>query len=98
MLFTLRKARWSGDLPVKVYVLADDNPVHVDFVKHSLQLYPRQLRRVWNRRTYSGSGQPPTEVVSLEEMLSQVRRQPGAVGYLPAGAFGDEIKVLEVKR
>lgn len=98
MLFTMRKTRWTEGLPVKVYVLADDNPVHVEFVKQSLQLYPRQLRRVWNRRTYSGSGQPPVEVSSLEEMLSQVRRQPGAVGYLPADMLGDEIKVLEVER
>jgi hypothetical protein len=77
--------------------LADDAPLHANFVKHVLGLYPRQLRRVWDRRTYSGTGQAPQQVGSMTEMLSKVANTPGAVGYLPEHMIEPVVKTLEVR-
>lgn len=97
LIYTLRRTQWPDGQPVRVFVLADDAPLHVDFVKHTLGLYPRQLRRVWDRRTYSGTGQAPHQVDSIAEMLANVANVPGAVGYLPDQKVDPTVKVLEVR-
>jgi ABC-type phosphate transport system substrate-binding protein len=97
LIYTLRRTQWPDGQPVHVFVLADDAPLHANFVKHVLGLYPRQLRRVWDRRTYSGTGQAPQQVGSMTEMLSKVANTPGAVGYLPEHMIEPVVKTLEVR-
>ena len=97
LIYTLRRTQWADGQPVRVFVLPDDDPLHASFVKHSLGLYPRQLRRVWDRRTYSGTGQAPQQVESTAEMLSRIANTPGAVGYLPEQLIEPTVKVLEVR-
>jgi ABC-type phosphate transport system substrate-binding protein len=97
LIYTLRRTQWANGQPIRVFVLPDDAPQHAEFVKHSLGLYPRQLRRVWDRRTYSGTGQAPQQVESVDEMLSSVAGTPGAIGYLPERLIEPTVKVLEVR-
>ena len=42
-----------------VFVLPDADPLHQEFAKRSLDLYPRQLRRVWDRHLFSGAAPFP---------------------------------------
>ena len=55
-LFTLSLTEWRDGTAVTVFVLADDAETHVEFTRKILALYPRQLRRVWDRRLYTGTG------------------------------------------
>lgn len=89
-VFTLRKRFWSDGQPIKVYVLPDSDPVHKDFVKGKLHLFPYQLRQIWNRLVFSGTGVAPVQLDSETEILRAVAREPNAIGYvngapLPAG-------------
>lgn len=95
-LFTMRLSHWSDGTPVQVLVLPDAHPLHREFCKGSLNLYPVQLRRVWERRRYSGEGAQPFEVKSVEEMRRRVAETPGAIGYLPDGASVVGATVLHV--
>lgn len=95
-LFTLRLPRWSDGTGVYVLVLPDAHPLHREFCKGLLNLYPRQLRRVWERHLYSGAGALPIEVGSVEEMRKRVAETPGAIGYLPDGAAVRGARVLHV--
>lgn len=97
LFYTMRQTQWSDGQHVQVFVLSDDAGLHGDFVKNILELYPRQLRRVWNRLLYSGTGQAPNQVESTEEMLYQVANTPGAIGYLPEELVNGDVKVLEVQ-
>ncbi len=97
LLFALRRHHWSDGQPVHVLVLADDTPAHRAFTRQVLKLYPRQLRRIWDIQTYSGTGQPPETVSSLEEMLDRVAGTPGAIGYAPRALVDSRIKIIEVK-
>lgn len=96
LIYTQRRSQWSDGSPVRVFVLADDAPEHKQFVKDRLGLYPRQLRRVWDRLTYSGTGQAPQQVESVDEMLQRVSSTPGGVGYLSDQAVRSSVQVLEV--
>lgn len=96
LLFTMRLLRWPDGAKVRVFVLPDEHPLHRDFSKRSLDLYPRQLRRVWDRHLFSGSGAVPLEVDTVEEMLGRVARTPGAIGYVPDGFATKAVRVLHV--
>ncbi|MCO6412443.1 MAG: hypothetical protein J5I92_06835 [Thiogranum sp.] len=81
-IFSMRLRQWPDGTPVTVFVLPTTHPVHVDFCKEVLGVFPHQLQRAWDRLVYSGTGQAPVEVDSLEEMRQRVQETPGAVGYV----------------
>jgi ABC-type phosphate transport system substrate-binding protein len=82
LFFTMRLQYWPNKRPVTVFVLPDDHPLHIAFAKTILGLFPYQLRRVWDRQLFSGTGQAPITVANEEEMLRRVATTPGAIGYL----------------
>lgn len=81
-MFGMRLRAWPDGTPVRVFVLKDDDPVHVSFCTEVLQIYPYQLRQNWDRLVYSGTGQPPIVVDSQTELIRRVAETPGAVGYV----------------
>ncbi len=81
-MFGMRQTSWADGTPVRVFVLPDKHPLHGEFCKEILNIYPYQLRQSWDRLIYSGTGQAPTEVLSEEEMLARVSSTPGAIGYV----------------
>jgi ABC-type phosphate transport system substrate-binding protein len=98
-IFGMRVRTWPDGTPVRVYVLEDDDPTHVEFCKSVLRIYPYQLRQNWDRLVYSGTGQPPIGVSSEQELLRLVAQTPGAIGYLnrkETPVRGDRLKVLNV--
>lgn len=82
MIFTMRLPRLADNTPVRVFVLPDDHPLHQRFAKVLLGLFPYQLRQVWDRQLYSGTGQAPTPVASESDMIRRVAATPGALGYV----------------
>ncbi len=81
-IFTLRTLYWPNGERIRVFVLPDNNEVHKEFVKEKLGMFPHQLRRTWNRMTYTGTGQPPVTVDSIAEMLDKVQHTDNAIGYI----------------
>lgn len=96
-IFSMRLRTWPDGTPVRVFVLDDDQALHVKFAKKRLDIYPHQLRYSWDRLVYSGTGQAPTEVASEKEMLEKVAATPGAIGYLPESLINDKVHVLMIK-
>jgi ABC-type phosphate transport system substrate-binding protein len=96
-IFAMKLKQWPGDGPIKVFVLPDRYPLHVRFSKQILDLFPVQLRLVWDRQVFSGTGQAPQVVDSEEEMLRFVADTPGAIGYLSRQKVDEErIRMVEV--
>lgn len=97
LFFTMRLKRWPNGALVKVFVLPDNHPLHQRFANEILGLYPYQLRRVWDRQLFSGTGQAPITVADDREMLERVATTPGAIGYAAEPAEGQDLRVLEVR-
>ncbi len=97
LLFSLRRTHWPDGRRVRVFVLRDDDPVHREFVRDVLRLYPRQLRRVWDRQTYSGTGQSPELVSTPLEMRRRIATTPGSIGYLPKDMADENVQPVEVQ-
>lgn len=83
-VFSLRVRTWPDGQPIRVFVLDDSNPLHIQFCQEHLATYPYVLRRSWNRTSYTGTGLLPVRVGSIEEMRRRVDRTQGAIGYVPA--------------
>ncbi|WP_374088661.1 hypothetical protein [Methylomicrobium lacus] len=81
-IFAMRQRLWPNGEPIKVFTLADDDPIHKDFVKNTLHMYPHQFRRVWDRMTYTGTGIAPIELDSEREMIEKIMNTPNAIGYV----------------
>ena len=96
-IFSMRLKTWPNGKLIKVFVLPDDHPLHHDFAKEKLSVFPYQLRSTWDRLVFSGTGQAPTTVSSHEEMLNKIMNTPGSIGYLEAPFLNDEIHVLQIK-
>jgi ABC-type phosphate transport system substrate-binding protein len=95
-IFGMRQPQWPDGKAVRVFVLADLNPVHAAFCKENLNLFPYQLRQSWDRLVYSGIGQAPTEVGSEDEMIVQVASTPGAIGYVRKVIRNDPVITISI--
>ncbi len=93
----MRLHAWPDGSAIRVFVLPDDAPLHIAFSKEKLNVFPYQLRSAWDRMVFSGTGQAPETVNSLEEMQAKVANTPGAIGYLPKSKIGGKVNVLQIK-
>jgi len=96
-IFSMRLRNWYDNLPITVFVLPDADPLHRQFSKEILNVFPNQMRRAWNRLVFSGSGQAPITVANSQEMLARVKSTPGAIGYLPRQDITKEVRVLQIE-
>lgn len=77
---------------VAVFVMLDDSsPIHKQFCRDVLGVFNHQLRAMWDRKVYSGTGQAPLIVSSLDEMHTVIEQTPGAVGYRHSELDKDEL-------
>lgn len=97
-IFSMRMRLWPDGTPIKVFVLEDRDESHRRFVKTKLGVFPYQLRQVWDRLVFSGTGQAPQEVGSSKQMRAHIAITPGAIGYLPEALIDDSVRVLRITR
>ncbi|MDQ7015020.1 MAG: hypothetical protein Q9N68_01455 [Gammaproteobacteria bacterium] len=96
-IFGMRLGRWpESNHEITVFVLADENPLHAQFCKTTLNVFPHQLRRAWDRLVFSGTGQAPIRLSSEAEMLQRVANTPGAIGYLSKDKVDGRVHVLRI--
>ncbi|MGM8932839.1 hypothetical protein [Salinicola halophyticus] len=96
-IFAMRQRTLPDGQAVHVFVLPDDHPVHEEFSKKILGVYPHQLRLAWDRAVFSGTGQAPNEVENEAEMLESVASTPGSIGYIKQSILNDQVRVLDIE-
>lgn len=53
-----------------------------------------QLKAYWSKQVFTGSGQPPKEAESPQEMVNLVSKNPNLLGYIDKTAVNSSVKVL----
>jgi len=97
-IFGMRMRTWQDGTMIRVFVLSDDASLHQKFSKETLNVFPYQLRSAWDRLVFSGIGQAPVKVNSIEEMLVKVASTPGSIGYLWKANVDGSVDVLQVEK
>ncbi len=93
-IFAIQRPTWSNGERIHVFVLADDDPLHREFTKTRLNMFPHQFRRIWDRLLFSGTGQPPKEVSSPKEMIEKISTIPNSIGYAESAPENDSIRIM----
>lgn len=94
-IFAMRTPQWPNGEPIHVFVLEDNDPIHISFCKHLLEMLPYQLRRVWDRQVFSGTGIAPIAVKTEKEMLERIASTEGSIGYLLPENVDKSVKIIE---
>lgn len=96
-MFLGRTRTWRDGRPILVVNQAPDAPVRHSF---SRGVHGRSVSSVvshWRQQVYLRRGSPPPEVSSDQHVLTFIRANPNAVGYVRAETdLGRDIKVLVV--
>lgn len=95
-IFGMRLLQWPDGEPIVVFVLSQSDPLHVNFTKEHLGLFPHQLERSWDLLVFSGTGQSPNRVKSEQEMRRHVAATPGAIGYISRTGFDESVRLLPI--
>ena len=96
-IFSMSLKIWPDGTKIRVFVLSDDDRLHKAVSKEKLNVFPYQLRSTWDRLVFSGTGQAPIRVNSVEEMHDKVANTPGAIGYLWRANINENVNVLQIK-
>ena len=95
-IFLKKHLKWqSGEVVIPVD-LSSKSSVREDF---SNQVHGKSVSAVksyWQQFVFAGKGTPPVEKNNDDEVIDFVKRTPGAVGYVSAGANVSGLKVINL--
>lgn len=95
-IFSMRLQSIESREMLTVFVLRSDHPLHDEFSKQVLGVFPYQLKRSWDRVVFSGVGRAPIIVDSEEEMLHRVAQTPGGIGYISSAGDYDGVRIVRL--
>lgn len=102
-LYLGKRRFWSNGMRVHVADLvekkvADDKTAFARFTREFIDKDPVALKSFWIKMIFSGSGQPPKQFETPEEVIHYVADDEGGVAYLYADQVSDAVKVIAVSR
>jgi ABC-type phosphate transport system substrate-binding protein len=53
-----------------------------------------QMKAYWSKIVFSGSGQPPKEATSAQDVVSQVAKSANLIGYVDKAAINNSVKIV----
>jgi ABC-type phosphate transport system substrate-binding protein len=84
--FLKKKTTWPGGQSVQPVDQTDGSPVRRAFSKAVLNKDVGAVRSYWQTQIFAGRDVPPPEKASDAAVLAFVEANPGAIGYVSAGA------------
>lgn len=97
-LFLKKTTKWDSGGKVQPVDQLKSSSLRQAF---SEQIHDKDVRSVdsyWQTQLFAGRATPPPELASDAEVLSYVRSNAGAIGYVAEGAvLGDGVRVVEIE-
>lgn len=69
-------------------------PVRDRFYERLTGKNPAQIRAYWSRMVFTGRALPPDEVADIDALRVRLANDPRLIGYMPAAAAGEELRIL----
>jgi len=96
-IFLMRTTEWNNGVPIVVVALESSDPLHIDFCKNILGLFPYQIQQIWDRIIFTGTGQSPHFADSKDEIKKLVSLIPGAIGYIDREEIDETVRLIYVE-
>ncbi|MFP5391046.1 MAG: phosphate ABC transporter substrate-binding protein [Gammaproteobacteria bacterium] len=74
--------------------LAEQNPVRDEFYSKACKKDPAQVRSMWGKLIFTGTGTPPREVASVDAMKKAIAADPNSIGYIDKKDLDASVKVI----
>ncbi|MCS3755385.1 hypothetical protein [Salinibacter ruber] len=91
-IYLLEQNKWDDGSEIVRFDLNSEGSTKTAFYDHVGQSVS-DVKKVWLRKKLSGEAQPP-EKVSSDQMIDKVSSTSAAIGYVPADAVTDAVKVI----
>ena len=95
-IFLGRKTRWADGQKIVLATLKEGE-AHDFFIVEYVGKTPHQFLNYWRQQVFTGRGRMPGTFATPQELIEFVMKTPGAVGYVPAGAYQDQAKSLTIE-
>jgi hypothetical protein len=96
-LFLKKTTAWKDNQRVLPVDLTAPASMRESFCRKVHNRGPAAVKSYWQQMIFSGREVPPSEKSSAAEVLSFVRANRGAIGYVPSGtSLGPGVKAIEV--
>lgn len=92
--FLKRVGRWPGGTEARPVNQLRGSPIAVAFSAGVLHQAPSVVEAYWQQQIFSGRATPPPERAGDAAVVEYVAANPGAIGYVSAGAVTAAVKVL----
>jgi len=95
-IFLKKHLKWQNGEAIVPVDLSSRSPIREAF---SSQVHDKSVSAVksyWQQFVFAGKGTPPVEKNSDEEVIEYIKRTPGAIGYVSAGANVSGLKVINL--
>ena len=96
-LFLKQVAKFPNGTAVLPVDLAKTSAVRASFSKAALGRAVGAIETYWQQQIFSGKDVPPESKSSDDDVVAYVKANPGAIGYVKAGASTAGVKVVEIK-
>ena len=96
-LFMKRTPKWSNGTPVTAVDQSDRAPVREEFSRAVHGKPTAAVKSYWQQQIFSGREVPPVEKSSDADVVTLVRANAGAIGYVDAGTDTSGVKVVNVQ-
>jgi ABC-type phosphate transport system substrate-binding protein len=96
-LFLKKVSHWDSGARAQPVDQQPSSAVRQHFSRSVLKRSVAAVRSYWQQRIFSGRGVPPPALDSDQAVISYVKKEKGAVGYVSPNAKIDGVKVLAVK-
>jgi ABC-type phosphate transport system substrate-binding protein len=96
-LFLKQSAKFPNGTAAQPVDLGKGSPVRAAFSKAVLGRAVGAVESYWQQQIFSGKDVPPPAKASDDDVVAFVKSNPGAIGYVSAGAATAGVKVVEVK-
>lgn len=95
-IFSLKQKSWPNGSPIQIVVLPQNDILHERFCLDTLDLFPYQLNRIWERQIYTGNAIAPIVARSRKQLLDYVLTHPNAIGYIDSEVSDDSITLFAI--
>lgn len=97
-ILTLKKTAWPNKQRIQIFLYHEDSEAFSAFIVEQLGLFPYQLRRHWQRASFSGRASAPIVIDDLTELVDIISNTPGAIGFIPHTLMSAELQRVEISQ
>jgi len=94
--FLMKRTKWSDNTKVTPVDLSSNSDVRESFSKSVHKKSTGQIRAFWQQSVFSGKGTPPREMKNDLAVISFVKSNKGAIGYISSGTNAEGVKVITI--